>query len=780
MAVWWPSSGSPCRADLLTVSQAALREAIACTNPLLSPLQITSVFLPLWEQAQQLRALGSFIGQIAVTAEQVTNTAQNILRNELPSTIEDVAAFLRRMGLDAQTALRRDLAAQGEASQSIFDKIIGGVQTTVSGAGRAVTNIIDRVAGEVGNVIDGVGDSVSGIVNTVKGAVGGAISQSAAFINGIISTVRTTVGDAIEGATDFLRQAIGTAATGIREFVETAGGVIGGTITTVREFIRDLVSNVQTGIAGLVEKITSIPGALLDVAGDIIAAVGGAVDEAVTGIVGGLGNPLTGIIGGFFHGEEPVVLSMVDRVYDRLLANPATPADLRQLVTDARTPGAPIPAIVGAVIIPFIIISALSSVFAGQFEAIRQESFKITPSSLLGIGDLIQASVREFVTDDYVAEHARRLGFDADKVRIARRLAEQLPTPTDLADWRHRGFIQDGQMVERLQLQGWTPADATHILDASEVLPPIGDLVRFAVREAFPGQVGFSGARGSGFPARFAELAKMQGLDIEFAQSYWAAHWELPSVTAAFSMYHRGIIDEADLRQLLKEQDLAPEWIDRLISVAFDPLTRVDVRRMFAIGVLSKPDVVRAYRDLGYNQRNANLLADFVELDVADSARVETQSERDLTRGDIVGAYADGILSRPQASSALRDLGYDADESELVLDREDIRVLRAERKETRTAIVDQAVANVITFDQAQDKLNAAGYTTDEVTAAMREIERKIAGLIKQPTKAELDRFRKAAILSDDEYREELRRLGYSDRWIEAFVALGTAVGGDNA
>jgi len=223
---------------------------------------------------------------------------------------------------------------------------------------------------------------------------------------------------------------------------------------------------------------------------------------------------------------------------------------------------------------------------------------------------------------------------------------------------------------------------------------------------------------------------------------------------------------------LLKEQDMAPEWVDRTIEVAYDPLTRVDVRRMRALGVLTKGQVRDAYLDLGYSPTNAERLADFVEADINADRSVETAPERDLTRADLVGAYADGVLTRAKVKDHLRSLGYDDDEAELILDREDIRAARAERKETKAAIVEQAVADVITLDEAQDKLAAAQYTTDEIEAAVREIGRKLAAQVRQPTKAELDAFRKAKIIDDTVYADELRRLGYSDRWVTAFVALG--------
>lgn len=776
MAVYWPGPNSGCRVDLLVCSFNQLMNAVDCQDPYDPGNRNYGEALTIWEMAQGIRAAGLLLNTVAYSADSLVDKATNILANRLPDALNETTAFLHKIGLNAQDALKADAAYLSAQNKSILDKIVGGISKAVTGSEDTLGIMADKAKAGLSTALTTAQTALGAVVNTVKTGVGNAVDVASAAVGGFITTARTTLDALITNVRNGVSVAINTATATLGALADTAGTLFGQIATTVKTYITDLVKNVQTGIGALVAKLGDIPGALFGVAQEVIAAVGGAVDDVVSGLGAFLGDPITGIIGGFFHGEEPRLLSLVDRVYDRLLENPETPADLRAMVEDAKVPGAPIPAIIAAVVVPFVIITSLGTIFQPIIEKMVQEERAIVRPTLFGLGDAVQAHKRGALTLAQLNEQAFKSGYTDELLAAALKLGEQLPTPNDLADWRHRGFMADGVMVERLQQQGWRAEDATHILDASEVIPPVGDLVRFAVREAFPGQTGFSGARGASVPPRFTELAEMQGLDAEFAKSYWAAHWELPSVTAAFQMYHRGIIEETELRALLKEQDFAPEWIDRIIAVAYDPLTRVDVRRMYALGVLSKSQVEESYRDLGYSQRNASRLADFVEVDVADSANTETAAERDLTRADLIGAYSDGILSKPQAGTMLRELGYSADETELVLDREDIRVMRAERKETRTAIIDQAVADVITVVTAQDKLSAAGYTADEITAAMREIERKTAAAVKEPTKAELDKFRRYKLISDEEYRAELARLGYAQKWIDRFIALGSSVG----
>ncbi len=69
----------------------------------------------------------------------------------------------------------------------------------------------------------------------------------------------------------------------------------------------------------------------------------------------------------------------------------------------------------------------------------------------------------------------------------------------------------------------------------------------------------------------------------------------------------------ADVKTALQIQDILPFWVDRLTAISFRPLTRIDLRRAFMIAAIQKPEVVSGYRQLGYDQETAQILADFTE-----------------------------------------------------------------------------------------------------------------------------------------------------------------------
>ncbi|GAH82476.1 unnamed protein product, partial [marine sediment metagenome] len=143
------------------------------------------------------------------------------------------------------------------------------------------------------------------------------------------------------------------------------------------------------------------------------------------------------------------------------------------------------------------------------------------------------------------------------------------------------------------------------------VIPPVADIITMAVREVFTPEIAARFGQYEDFPAPLEEWGLKKGLSKEWSERYWAAHWALPSATQGFQMLHRGVIDRDDLDRLLRAQDVMPFWRDKLTQIAFRPLTRVDVRRMYKEGVLDEAGVYEAYLDHGYAEENAKRMTEF-------------------------------------------------------------------------------------------------------------------------------------------------------------------------
>jgi len=233
----------------------------------------------------------------------------------------------------------------------------------------------------------------------------------------------------------------------------------------------------------------------------------------------------------------------------------------------------------------------------------------------------------------------------------------------------NRGDMTDQQFQQHLSFLGIQAEDFDIVKKLAKLIPGPSDLIRMAVREAFNEEQAKLLDLDSEFPADFATWGAKQGLEEQWTKKYWRAHWELPSMTQAFEMYHRtvdqpsvpnqqpagtangkpyyNVIDLDTLNALIKAQDYAPKWRDKLLKISYNVLTRVDIRRMYALGVITEDDVERAYRDDGYDAQNAKRLRDFVIADNADGIASGVKTS-------LLKFYRSGAVTRAQLVTFLR------------------------------------------------------------------------------------------------------------------------------
>jgi len=328
-------------------------------------------------------------------------------------------------------------------------------------------------------------------------------------------------------------------------------------------------------------------------------------------------------------------------------------------------------------------------------------------------------------------------------------------------------------------------------------------------------------------PTSFAENAAKIGLSDEWSRNYWAAHWTLPSIMQGFTMMHRRVISQADLQMLLKAQDIMPFWRDKLVDISFNPLTRVDVRRMHDTGVLNRRQVFDAYLDVGFNQENAERMTEFTIRYNADDIEGSGGKLKELTRSVIQSAYKKGVISHVDALARLQELGYGIPDSQLLLDlldyEEQLDLLPDEKKQItarlNTLTIKAYTSRAISKIEATDTLRDSGYTGVEIEALLTtadlehdlDFKAELISQVKQlyfdetinildlrviletndfipdeidmligelnvfkflrgrkPTRADLRKAFNRGIYTLDEYAKELGGLGYPDKYVRLY------------
>ena len=410
------------------------------------------------------------------------------------------------------------------------------------------------------------------------------------------------------------------------------------------------------------------------------------------------------------------------------------------------------------------------------------------------------------------------------------KVGRELLTPGVVQDALNRGFIDPAQADFYLEKAGYGDPAKHALLELRNIIPGPTDLVRMAVREVFTPQLRRELTLDAEFPAPFADWAAKLGISEEWAGNYWAAHWDLPSPSQGYEMLHRGLINDQQLADLLKALDYAPVWRDRLQAISYNPITRVDLRRLFKMGIITEAQVKDGYRALGYNDERAGWLTEFTKRyygpdeggelkefadlaqstirlgyrrhvlsreealdklveagyseDVADflltlddvqlGIRPDLDADvdvRELTSSVILAAYRDRIWDRDRVYTELQALGYLPGTAELLLSLEDYKLQRELTDLEETVVKEEYLANGVDRQTASTRLDALDVLPDRRDLLLQRWDLDKAQSPKRLTVAQLQRAFSAGIFTESEFLDELSVQGYNDRDAGIILAI---------
>jgi len=337
------------------------------------------------------------------------------------------------------------------------------------------------------------------------------------------------------------------------------------------------------------------------------------------------------------------------------------------------------------------------------------------------------------------------------------------PATQDVVTYALRTDPDLTTLDERLTKIGIHPDYLQLHRELALVIPPVADIITMAVREVFTPEIAARFGQYEDFPAPLEEWGLKKGLSKEWSERYWAAHWALPSASQGFEMLHRGVIDRDDLNRLLRAQDVMPFWRDKLTQIAYRPLTRVDVRRMYREGVLDEAGVYEAYLDHGYAEENAKRMTEF-------TVRQTLSAQAKFTSTDVVAAFTKRMINNNEARMLLIDLGIPPDNVSYIISRAEYKRLWDLTESRIAGIKNLYKKGVYDEDTARAKLLQLNLPSDEVEVLFEQWwYEKTGELAPTWTKAETIRFAKAGTISKARAKTELERMGYDKEHVEIYL-----------
>ena len=753
---------------------------LAVSQPTANPIIIVDTINTV--NAGVLAAINSTTAAITANVNQVSNAISNnitMARQALDNSIDITEGNIltRLAGATTQTATNI-----GNAAKEILTKI----QSNVGQIDEVKNTLTNNIFTAANNTVNSIGNSLNGVINNV--------------VSNVINTAKNTE--------TFLNTSISQSTSSISTQINTVKNNINASTQQINDNTNNALSGVISGVTDALNPLNALAGLLgadyKEFVNRFIPDLGGDIGKSLQRIQ----NAINKLLNDEYKTWDEFVLDL--GVFQ---AN----ANLIETVFNI------------TLIIPIILnlFQNAGSIYSQNITKLLMED--VRPTSLQS-PDILKAFIRKTLSEDKTHELLGKLGFEDDLIRLLKSNSTILLDVNEVKNLFLRGLIDETIHDTKLSKLGFRDDDIEHFKHLYFATPPANDLIRMAVREVFTPQTVQTYGMNQDFPDDFAKYGKEVGLDEKWSRAYWAAHWELPSPTMGFEMFHRGIINDAQVKDLLKSLDVMPYWRDKLVQLSYNPVTRVDVRRLYQTGVITIGDVEKRYRDIGYSPTDAKLLARWTEIDSSPENDTTEQEIKALSKSVIETAYKKGVISVEQAKQSFRDLGYKDSDVEIIIAIADLAKISAEDKDLSLAqeekahkyIVDAYKRRTISNDEARAQLLDLGISSNDIDIELsfadyeyqlsvktsivnkiqdmflsntiddvelttylsingfniKEINQILDELIvlktlrdRKPTKADFDKFLAAGVIGQEEYVYELRGLGFADKYIEMYILL---------
>jgi len=405
-------------------------------------------------------------------------------------------------------------------------------------------------------------------------------------------------------------------------------------------------------------------------------------------------------------------------------------------------------------------LSIIMSGFTPIADLFRYLIQRVAFSARLNVVEMIQPRWR--FGDDIleVLTDLADLGYDPVRLDALINIIRPRVNEEQLTRLFRREVITPEFYADEMKSRGWDEADKQHFLAATEFIPGVNDLIQMAVREAFNDDAIDRFQLLGDFDTFPSKEAEQLGLSQFWQEKFWIQHWRLPGIGQAIEMRQRlregrqAIEFSAeDLTAYLRAADISPRFRPLIEQIAFRTMTRVDIKRAFAIGEILPAEVKERYLDLGYDEATAIVLT-------AIATNEGKTNERDLTISAIQRAYRKRVWERPETIAELMKRGYDANEADVLLTLIDIDLEEDRKEDVVDTLELQYMEGEITEAQLRAELGATGVEVNEAEFIVDKLNAKLRRRIKIPSVSMLEDFYEDDIITRDVFKTELGKRGW--------------------
>ena len=388
------------------------------------------------------------------------------------------------------------------------------------------------------------------------------------------------------------------------------------------------------------------------------------------------------------------------------------------------------------------------------------------------------------LSNDVIDTNYASLGYNDNYKDVLFTFYKPKLTVTELLEAEKRIENLDYDVTQALKDAGFNDKEISILRELSYAYPSPTDFIRFAVRDVFTSDKETQEALSAEFPEDIVPYAKKAGMRKDVLMWYWKAHWELPSPTQVYEMLHRlnpdvlAVRGEAyksiglDVEKLktdletvkfyLKQADYDKRWRERLLAISYNPLTRVDLRRIYELGLINDNELLARLMEVGYTKKDAELMLEFYKTFRQEEARTFAKTE-------IKYLLYYGIINETEAKVMLERLGYTESDAKTMIELWKVKLAEKDMRETQKFVRDAYALGEITRAEAERILKQAGLSEEVIAVVLDKEDKRRLKSQKLPSASTVVKWLKLGVISKDKAREILRSINVKEEYIEFYI-----------
>jgi len=267
---------------------------------------------------------------------------------------------------------------------------------------------------------------------------------------------------------------------------------------------------------------------------------------------------------------------------------------------------------------------------------------------------------------------------------------------------------------------------------------------------------------------------------------------------------------EAEMYEWYRVVEIPPIWRNLLTASLWNVPTRVDVRRWWDMRTISEEEMIGIYHRQGYHGKDlenyilwtkvyvafpdliarwtkgwitidevrseltalgmpADRLEEFIQMKVKTGEPERVANERDLTKTDIYKGVKTGAITRDEGIELLTELGFDEEEADFLMEinipLDQVDVVVKERELTKSDILKGLKTEVITRDEAGDRLLGLRYSPADAEFLLRifdaQVSPPVEPKLREASKADILLGVKKGLITPEEGYSMLLDLGFT-------------------